>query len=108
MRAISAAKAAPAEGAANIVASHYLDANAKALLEGVIKARDAKQTGYSNADLAEELLKSEHIKSGGADLSEVQRGVIQRLALVSRLFGVVGHGDLLPGRERPAAVSGVG
>ncbi|HZP13854.1 MAG TPA: DUF1631 family protein, partial [Nevskiaceae bacterium] len=84
----SAAKPA-GEGAADIVASHYLDDHTKALLEGVVNARDPKQTGYSNADLADELLKTEHIKSGGQDLSNMQRGVIQRLALVSRLFGSV-------------------
>ena len=85
----SAAKPVAGEGAADIVASHFLDAHTKSLLESVINARDPKQTGYSNADLADELLKTEHVKAGGADLSNMQRGVIQRLALVSRLFGSV-------------------
>lgn len=79
-----------------ILAALYLDPHTKRLLQKIARARDATSTQYSNSDLAAQLLRSEHLKLTEGHLGGLNRAVIQRLALLGRMFGAIARDPNLP------------
>ncbi len=80
----------PVSTAAASPAALHVDPHTKALLIDVAQKRESEQGrhgGYSNAHLAAELLES--LKAGHETMAVRTRAIIQRLALVGRLFGSV-------------------
>jgi len=72
----------------------HIDEKTRALLADVSKKPDA-EARYSNAHLAAELL--ENLKTERDAVPVRSRAIIQRLALVGRLFGTIAADDKIPG-----------
>jgi hypothetical protein len=87
-----------------IFAALYLDPQTKALLLALARKQD-QQAGYANGDLAKELLESEHIRFSRDGISPPKRAVIQRLALVGKMFELVARDRDLPTDFRRGFVS---
>ena len=79
-----------------ILAALYLDPHTKRLLQKIARTRADKSSGYSNADFAAELLRAEHLKLTEGHLGGLNRAVIQRLALLGRMFGAIARDPNLP------------
>jgi hypothetical protein len=90
-------------GAAAVSATLHLDPHTKALLVKLSQAGDPQsgermglQIGYSNAQLATDLLQSAHNEAGKDGMAVRDHAVVQRLALVGRLFGAIASDPRLP------------
>ena len=77
-----------------IILGLHLDAQIKSLLQAVTKTT-ARQPGYSNAELATELLQAEHVTVGSHGVGP-NRAILQRLALAGKLFAAIAADPALP------------
>src|SRR5581483_1483073 len=85
--------------------SLHVDPHTKALLVEVAQTREpdaARKSSYGNAELATELLESLKTERSHGAVPVRSRAVAQRLALVGRMFGVIGADVRLPDAFRRA------
>ena len=92
----AAANQSPANDAATSVALR-VDARTKVLLARISRSpNETPDSKYTNAQLASELLQSVRHQAAREGVNAHDRAVIQRLALVGRLFATIGADEHLP------------